>query len=100
MCFAHQNNVRVVALGIPPKEMLLNNTAVDMWISDQIRTAKMRFLDGINIDIEYEIEKDSPYEKALTDFMVRLRDRFHAELPKSQVTFDVPWSPYNEKGNF
>ena len=116
MCFAHKNNVRVVSMGklltkpIPlwhpflslsgavPKNILLNDQKVDQWIDVQLRYIKERFLDGINIDIEYDIPKDSPLVDGLSKFMFKLRDRFHSALPQSQVTFDVPWSPYNSKG--
>ena len=118
MCFAHKNNVRVVSLGepfdtslkseylttctinsgIPPKEMLTNDQKVDKWIDDQLQYAKDRFMDGINIDIEYEIDRNTPFVDGLSKLMFKLRDKFHAALPKSQVTFDVPWSPYNAKG--
>ena len=85
--------------GVIPKNDLTDSQKVDKWISDQIVYAKDRFLDGINIDVEYDIESGSPYVDGLSEFMAKCRDRFHAAMPKSQVTFDVPWSPYNVNGN-
>ncbi|XP_054153481.1 di-N-acetylchitobiase-like [Oppia nitens] len=98
MCHAHKNQVRVVTLADFSKQDLLDQQKVDKWIGQQIDYAKERFLDGINIDVEYDIDADSPLINGLTEFTGRVRDRFHAALPKSQVTFDVPWSPTNEKG--
>ncbi|CAG2112516.1 unnamed protein product, partial [Medioppia subpectinata] len=98
MCHAHKNKARVVGLGVIPKADLTSDDKVDKWIADQLSYAKERFLDGINIDVEYDIDAGSPEVDALTRFMGKVRDRFHQALPHSQVTFDVPWSPYNVKG--
>ncbi len=48
-------------------------------------------LDGINIDIEYPLNKSQAH--LVTDFMSELTKTFHISIPNSQVTFDVAWSP-------
>ena len=78
--------------------MLLDEPLVDKWIDTELQYASDRFLDGINIDIEYDIDKESPLVAALSRLMAKLKDRFHSALPHSQITFDVPWSPVNAKG--
>jgi len=76
----------------------MNDTKISQWINNQIQYAKDHFLDGINIDIEYDIDANSNLVKALSAFTARVSNSFHNAIPGSQVTFDVPWSPYNVQG--
>ncbi|XP_053247873.1 di-N-acetylchitobiase-like isoform X2 [Podarcis raffonei] len=63
------------------------------WIKEKVDLAKRQHLDGINIDIEQEVAKSSPEYYALTDLVKETTEAFHREIPGSQVTFDVAWSP-------
>ncbi|XP_075792474.1 di-N-acetylchitobiase isoform X2 [Pelodiscus sinensis] len=77
---------------VPVKEIVdaANRTA---WIAQQVDLAKNQYMDGINIDIEQEIDEMSPEYYALTALVKETTDAFHSEIPGSQVTFDVAWSP-------
>jgi len=66
------------------KELILNAT----------KQAKDLYADGVNIDIEQVIKKGSKEEVALTLFAKELTEAFHSEIPGSQVTVDVAWSPH------
>ncbi|KAJ6656293.1 hypothetical protein lerEdw1_003949 [Lerista edwardsae] len=63
------------------------------WISQQVDLAKKQYMDGINIDIEQDVIKASAEYFALTALVKETTDAFHKEIPGSQVTFDVAWSP-------
>lgn len=65
------------------KELIFNATT----------KAKELYSDGVNIDIEQVVEKGSKEEEALTLFSKELTHAFHSEIPGSQVSFDVAWSP-------
>jgi len=95
--FIHENLFWIFSADFP-KTDLTNDQKINQWISDQIQYAKDRFLDGINIDIEYDIDSKSNLVEALTQFTAKVSDSFHNAIPGSQVTFDVPWSPYNSQG--
>ncbi|KAA8589550.1 hypothetical protein FQN60_012915 [Etheostoma spectabile] len=80
MCYAHSKGARVPH----------NRTA---WITEKVNLAKIQFMDGINIDIEQAVDKGSPEYYALTDLVKETTETFHREIPGSQVSFDVAWSP-------
>lgn len=42
-------------------------------------------MDGINIDIEQEVNETSPEYYALTELVKETTDAFHREIPGSQV---------------
>lgn len=93
MCHAHSVGARVVLKGdvrltdiVDPK----NRTA---WIKEKVNLAKSQFMDGINLDIEQAVEAGSPEGRALTDLVKESSEAFHREIPGSQVSFDVAWSP-------
>uniref|UniRef100_A0A3B4ZLK3 Di-N-acetylchitobiase n=1 Tax=Stegastes partitus TaxID=144197 RepID=A0A3B4ZLK3_9TELE len=81
MCHAHSKGARVVLKG---------ETA---WITDKVNLAKTQFMDGINIDLEQAVEEGSAEYYALTDLVKETTEAFHREIPGSQVSFDVAWSP-------
>lgn len=47
--------------------------------------AKNQYMDGINIDIEQEVNETSPEYYALTELVKETTDAFHREIPGSQV---------------
>jgi di-N-acetylchitobiase len=63
------------------------------WIAQKVDLAKAQYMDGINIDIEQEVNCSSPEYDALTALVKETTDSFHHEIEGSQVTFDVAWSP-------
>ncbi|XP_069795478.1 di-N-acetylchitobiase-like [Narcine bancroftii] len=93
LCHAHANEVRVVLKGdVPIRDVVdqINRTA---WILDKVNLAKSQFMDGINLDLEEAVVYQSVEYFALTKLVKETTDIFHREIPGSQVTFDVAWSP-------
>ncbi|TRY82625.1 hypothetical protein DNTS_032570 [Danionella cerebrum] len=93
MCHAHSKGARLVLKGdvhLPDIVDADNRTA---WIQRKVKLAKSQFMDGMNIDIEQAVETGSPEYYALTDLVKEASESFHTEIPGSQVSFDVAWSP-------
>ncbi|RXN09242.1 di-N-acetylchitobiase [Labeo rohita] len=67
-----------------------NRTA---WIQEKVQLAQSQFMDGINIDVEQAVDTGSPEYYALTALVKETTESFHTEIPGSQVSFDVAWSP-------
>ncbi|XP_018589752.2 di-N-acetylchitobiase isoform X2 [Scleropages formosus] len=93
MCFAHSKGARVVLKGDVPVSDIVDPKNRTAWITEKVNLAKAQFMDGINIDIEQEVGKNSPEYYALTALVEESTETFHREIPGSQVSFDVAWSP-------
>ncbi|XP_060889628.1 di-N-acetylchitobiase [Labrus mixtus] len=93
MCHAHSNGARVVLKGDVPLSYIVDQENRTVWITEKINLAKVQFMDGINIDIEQAVEDGSPEFHALTALVKETTETFHREIPGSQVSFDVAWSP-------
>ena len=67
------------------------------WIAQQVNVAKTQYMDGINIDIEQEVNYSTPEYDALTALVQETADAFHREIEGSQVknSFDVFRHPLN-----
>ncbi|XP_066504350.1 di-N-acetylchitobiase [Hoplias malabaricus] len=93
MCYAHSKGARLVLKGDVPLPDMVDETNRTTWIKEKVNLAKSQFMDGINIDIEQAVDKSSPEYSALTALVKETTDMFHKEIPGSQVSFDVAWSP-------
>ncbi|XP_053105372.1 di-N-acetylchitobiase isoform X2 [Hemicordylus capensis] len=93
MCYAHSKGARVVLKGDVSVKEIVDPFVRAAWIGQQIDLAKKQYMDGINIDIEQEVNKSSAEYYALTALVKETTEAFHKEIPGSQVTFDVAWSP-------
>ncbi|RXN00025.1 Di-N-acetylchitobiase [Acipenser ruthenus] len=93
LCFAHSKGARLVLKGDVSLDYIVDPTNRTAWISGQVDLAKKQFMDGINIDIEHEVQDGSPEYYALTALVKETTEAFHEEIPGSQVSFDVAWSP-------
>ncbi|XP_063154260.1 di-N-acetylchitobiase-like [Candoia aspera] len=93
MCYAHSKGSRVVLKGDVSVKKIVDPVVRAAWISQQLDLAKTQYMDGINIDIEQAIIPFSAEYSALTALVKETTDAFHKDIPGSQVTFDVPWSP-------
>ncbi|CAK6441290.1 unnamed protein product [Pipistrellus nathusii] len=93
MCYAHSKGARVVLKGDVSLKNIINPHFRTSWIAQQVNLAKTQYMDGINIDIEQEVNFLSPEYDALTALVKETTDTFHREIEGSQVTFDVAWSP-------
>lgn len=93
MCYAHENEARVV-LGVNfDVTQLANATKRQEWVELQLSTVQYRFADGINIDIEDPIPKGTIEAKLLVELVLEAYTAFKKVNPNYQVTFDVAWSP-------
>ncbi|XP_012516582.1 PREDICTED: di-N-acetylchitobiase isoform X1 [Propithecus coquereli] len=95
MCYAHSRGARVVLKGDVSLKDIIDPTFRASWIAQKLDLAKTQYMDGINIDIEQEVDCSSPEYDALTALVKETTDSFHREIEGSQVTFDVAWSPKN-----
>lgn len=93
MCYAHSKGARVVLKGDVPLSYILDQGNRTAWITEKVNLAKSQFMDGINIDIEQAVEDGSLEFHALTALVKETTEIFHREIPGSQVSFDVAWSP-------
>ncbi|XP_028667375.1 di-N-acetylchitobiase [Erpetoichthys calabaricus] len=93
LCFAHSKGVRLVLKGDVPIVDIVDPANRTAWINNKVTLAKKQFMDGINLDIEQEVNKTSPEYWALTALVKETTEAFHREIPGSQVSFDVAWSP-------
>ncbi|XP_076583395.1 di-N-acetylchitobiase [Chaetodon auriga] len=93
MCYAHSKGARVVLKGDVPLSYIVDQENRTAWITEKVNLAKSQFMDGINIDIEQAVEEGSPEYHALTNLVKETTEAFHREIPGSQVSFDVAWSP-------
>ncbi|XP_029988373.1 di-N-acetylchitobiase [Sphaeramia orbicularis] len=93
MCFAHSKGARVVLKGDVPLTHIVDRDNRTAWIMEKVNLAKSQFMDGINLDIEQAVDEGSPEYQALTELVKETTEAFHREIPGSQVSFDVAWSP-------
>ncbi|XP_072516490.1 di-N-acetylchitobiase [Salminus brasiliensis] len=93
MCYAHSKGARFVLKGDVPLSDVVDDAKRAAWIKEKVNLAKTQFMDGINLDIEQAVEQSSPEYYALTALVKETTDVFHKEIPGSQVSFDVAWSP-------
>ncbi|XP_038053090.1 di-N-acetylchitobiase-like [Patiria miniata] len=91
MCYAHSKGVRVVSMGIFPAANLSSVADRSAWVMAEVNEAIEQYLDGINIDIEYPMNKSEAH--LLTNLVAETAHAFHISIPNSQVTYDVAWSP-------
>ncbi|XP_072015469.1 di-N-acetylchitobiase-like [Amphiura filiformis] len=91
MCYAHSQGVRVVLKGYFSNTILFDKVARNKWIMDHVKLAIEQHMDGINIDVEFPLNKTSA--PLLTEMVRETTKVFHNSIPNSQVTFDVAWSP-------
>uniref|UniRef100_A0AAY4E075 Di-N-acetylchitobiase n=2 Tax=Denticeps clupeoides TaxID=299321 RepID=A0AAY4E075_9TELE len=93
MCFAHSRGARVVLKGDVSLSDIVDPANRTAWIKEKVNLAKKQFMDGINLDIEQAVDTSSTEYYALTALVKETTEAFHSEIPGSQVSFDVAWSP-------
>lgn len=93
MCYAHKQGARLVLKGDVHLTFMVDPNNRTAWITDKVNLAKEQFLDGINLDLEQAVSVGSPEYAALTALVRETTETFHREIPGSQVSFDVAWSP-------
>ncbi|XP_060685601.1 di-N-acetylchitobiase-like [Hemiscyllium ocellatum] len=98
LCHAHANNVRVVLKATISQQNLINRKKRAKWIKEKVLRARKRFMDGINLEMWDVLKPGSENYHALPHLVQETAHIFHREIPGSQVTFNVPWSPHCKTG--
>lgn len=93
VCYAHSKNVRVVLHGDYPIADLSDEDKRSKWVMGFVDQVKENYLDGLNIDIESAVAKDSTNASYLTQLVKETYSTFKSLDSSYQVTFDVAWSP-------
>eukprot|EP01026_Neomeris_dumetosa_P080747 TRINITY_DN8984_c0_g1_i4.p1 TRINITY_DN8984_c0_g1~~TRINITY_DN8984_c0_g1_i4.p1 ORF type:complete len:270 (+),score=19.00 TRINITY_DN8984_c0_g1_i4:1-810(+) len=101
VCYAHERGARAVFLAQSriggrdfDVEELNNSTWRAEWIEEQVQFAIDKFLDGINFDAEREAFSNDPFTQLYAQLVAETAQEFHIRIPGSQVSVDIPWSPY------
>ncbi|XP_072429423.1 di-N-acetylchitobiase-like [Chiloscyllium punctatum] len=98
LCHAHANNVRVVLKATISQQNLINRKKRANWIKNKVLLARKHFMDGINLEMWDVLKPGSENYHALPHLVQETAHIFHREIPGSQVTFNVPWSPHCKLG--
>ncbi|XP_038649360.1 di-N-acetylchitobiase-like [Scyliorhinus canicula] len=89
LCHAHEKGVRIVLKGVIQHIHLKDKAERGHWIHQLMKAAKIQFLDGVNLELlEY-----ASNEQALSQLIKQATGVFHHEIPGSQVSLTVPWTP-------
>lgn len=93
MCKAHAENTRVI--GAAPGGMPFSPDAAvrAAWIQAALAFAQNNFLDGITFDFEDPLPAGDPRVGYFTQIVRETTAAFHAQIPGSQVSVCVAWSP-------
>lgn len=81
----YEQNVCIDFTGDVSLKDIINPHFRTSWIAQQVNLAKTQYMDGINIDIEQEVNCLSPEYDALTALVKETTDSFHREIEGSQV---------------
>ncbi|GAX78080.1 hypothetical protein CEUSTIGMA_g5522.t1 [Chlamydomonas eustigma] len=99
MCYAHSMGARVTADGRQGlAEVLTDASKRSQWVFDAVQQAESLHLDGINFDFEDPTEPGSSLALGYSLTVKHAAEVFHRHIPGSQVSVDVPWSPYDVDG--
>jgi len=96
ICHAHANGVRVVAAAPSFTADLLttnNNTVRELWIDSTVAMVRAQRLDGITFDFESPIAWNDPAREHYVQLVNETTQALHKEVPGSQVSVCVAWSP-------
>uniref|UniRef100_A0A6U2XID5 GH18 domain-containing protein n=1 Tax=Paramoeba aestuarina TaxID=180227 RepID=A0A6U2XID5_9EUKA len=92
LCYAHSKEVRVVWEANYPTDQLTNETYQDEWVNNWVQKVQDTYTDGVNVDYESPINQTDQIN-GYTQLIQKLTDAIHSNIPGSQVTADVAWSP-------
>lgn len=92
--YAHERGAKLVkATSMDPNSRMTNSTARAEFISKELEAAISGGYDGINFDYE---GNNPIYSHGYTALIVETAAAFHAQLPGSEVSADVPVYPTYE----
>ncbi len=91
---AHSNGTKVVLTltnmdNSSIEQFLDNPDAQNEAINESVKAVKDRGIDGINIDFEYVGDPGDTYRNEFSDFVGKLRDQLHKEIPSSELSVSV-----------
>ncbi|XP_072368952.1 di-N-acetylchitobiase-like [Scyliorhinus torazame] len=89
LCHAHEKGVRIVLKEVIQHIHLTNKAERSLWIRQLMKTARIQFLDGVNLEPRNYEKK----YKEVTQLIRQATEVFHHEIPGSQVSLMVPWTP-------
>lgn len=91
---AHQSGTKVV-LTITQmdngsiKQLMDDNNAQNEAINETVQEVKDRHIDGVNVDFEYVGDPGDAYRAKFSDFVKKLNDKLHQDIPNSYLTVSV-----------
>eukprot|EP01064_Diplonema_japonicum_P002610 TRINITY_DN1165_c8_g1_i1.p1 TRINITY_DN1165_c8_g1~~TRINITY_DN1165_c8_g1_i1.p1 ORF type:complete len:408 (+),score=51.13 TRINITY_DN1165_c8_g1_i1:64-1224(+) len=102
MCTAHKHGARVIAgaLGFDLKILGSNSTAREEYVANTVAMVKAKFLDGVTFDFESPLPPHSQEAATYVQIINMTTIALHREVPGSQVSVCVAWSPFNIDGRF
>ncbi|XP_067894120.1 di-N-acetylchitobiase-like [Heterodontus francisci] len=74
-------------------QKLTDSAYNNKWLAGILDRIKALHLDGIHLEQWDVVAKESAKYHALSQLTNKTVQTFHREIPGSQVTFNVPWSP-------
>eukprot|EP01060_Flectonema_neradi_P014557 TRINITY_DN2119_c0_g1_i1.p1 TRINITY_DN2119_c0_g1~~TRINITY_DN2119_c0_g1_i1.p1 ORF type:complete len:386 (+),score=84.16 TRINITY_DN2119_c0_g1_i1:77-1234(+) len=102
LCTSHANDIRLVA-GAPNVNLTLlgnNETAMNEYVSNVVVMVKGLFLDGVTFDHEDPMPPGSPQAATYVKVVDLTTKALHKEVPGSQVSVCVAWSPFGIDGRW
>lgn len=78
------------------RSIMESDEAQNRTIEQSVALVKNRGIDGINIDIEYTGDPGDYYRQRFSQFVSRMTERMHQEVPNSKVTVSVYASAVKE----
>ena len=101
VCKAHRFGTRVV-IRADVDDKVLHRVADahkrKEWISKLLAKSKSNFLDGVNFDLEVALLPSDELTSIYTLLVNETVEAFHTEIPGSQISVDIPWSPFDVDG--
>ncbi|KAJ9440887.1 putative di-N-acetylchitobiase 2 [Diplonema papillatum] len=102
VCEAHSHNARVVggAATMNLTELGTNATAFDLYVNNTVKMVQTMFLDGVTFDYENPLPPGAPEAGYYVDIIAKTAAALHKQVPGSQVSVCVAWSPFNIDGRY
>ena len=102
VCTAHKHDARIIA-GAPSMnltELGINATARAEYVSSTVEMVKALFIDGVTFDFESPLAPGAPEANYYVQIIEETTEALHREVPGSQTSTCVAWSPNNIDGRF
>ena len=102
VCIAHKHNARLVAAAplLNITELGLDASKRAKWVTSTVATAKALHIDGVTFDYESPIARGAPEAEMYVQIIRETTAAMHAQLPGSQTSVCVAWSPNDIDGRY